>query len=160
MRVQLIIPLLFLFHLTGCATWEKETLAYMGGALVAGAVIGAAQAPSGDDKAMHALLWGSIPSATAGAYRLYTRKPDAEIRERDLKIKDLNIRLSSQGDIENETLESTYGAEDMPEDIQRLIQPGLWKVFNINRWKKKARGKYVHEDKILEFKPPKVKLTK
>lgn len=145
---------------TACATWEKDTLAYMGGsALLCGAAT-ALSAPKDDNKGMHFALGGGLCSAAVGSYRLYMREPNDEIREKDLKIKELNIKLSNQDPQTDETIESAYGTEEMPEDIQKLIQPGLWKVFNINNWKKKSSNSYVHEDKILEFNPPKVKINK
>lgn len=145
--------------LVGCASWKKETLAYMGGAMVGGAVLGAAQAPKGDDKAMHGLLWGSLASAAVGAALVYTRDDNEIIREREIEINTLKMKLS-----ENKQLidggESQFLESGLPDGLQGLMQPGHWSLYKVDKWKKNKKGEFVHQDKVLEIKPAKMKIKK
>lgn len=156
MKIILLISTTLML-ISGCATWEKDTLAYMGGTFVASALIGAAQAPQGDDKAMHALLWGGIPSATVGAYRLYTRDPSLELHERDREINTLKIKLGAfKKEMKIDEGPNSFMESEIPDDLKGLVKKqGQWKMFKMDKWEKTKKGFFIHHDKAAKLIPPK-----
>ena len=154
-RITLILTIPMV--LSGCATWEKETLAYMGGTFVASALIGAAQAPEGDDKAMHALLWGGVPAATVGAYRLYTRDPNTELNERDREINTLKMKLSAfKQEMKVGEGPNSFMETEIPDELKGLVKKqGQWKMFKMDKWEKTKKGFFIHHDKAAKLIPPK-----
>ncbi len=156
---QIILVFILGLSLAGCASWEKSTLAYMGGAMAGGLVIGAAQAPDGDDKAMHGLLWGSLAAATVGAALVYSRDENETIREREIEIKSLKDQLSASK-LRLNGGDSQFLERELPGELQGLIEPGKWSLYEIDEWKQTKKGEYVHQDRILEVRPAKMKITK
>ena len=155
-----ILSLVIIFLQIGCASWKKETLAYMGGGLVAGGVLGASQAPNGENKAMHGALWGSVAAAAIGATLIYLKDDDVRLREKEMEIQTLKMEISA-GSGRKRQIEggpSQFVERELPEGVKDLVAPGEWYLYQIDEWKKTSKGEYIHQDKLLEFKPPKVKI--
>ena len=154
---SVFLQILVMLSTARCSTWKKETLAYMGGALVAGAVNGAAQAPEGEDKSMHGLLWGAVAAAATGATIVYTTDENDQIRERDLKIRVLQDQLSNNKLMIDEG-HSQFLNKELPESLQGLVQPGSWQLFETDKWKQVKKGSFIHQDMVLEVKPAKLRV--
>ncbi len=157
--IRLVVLLALLINLSACATWQKETLAYMGGAFAGGAALGALQSPRGDDPAMHGLLWGSVASAAVGATLVYLYDENRIIREKENEINSLKVQLSENKMILEEGT-SQFLEQELPVDLTGLVEPGSWSLYEVDEWKQSKKGEYTHVDKILEIKPAKLKMKK
>lgn len=148
----------------GCSTTSKsKTLSYMGGAFLGGAAIGASVAPEGDNRSMHGALWGSAASAIVGATLIYLSDENSEIKEKDYQIRELTSRLNESKGIdqfEAKNGESSFFESKLPKEYRHLVEPGKWKVYKINEWKKVSESEYIHQDKLLEIEPAKIKIEK
>lgn len=147
----------------GCSTTHRsKALTYMGGAFLGGAVIGATQAPDGDNQNMHGLMWGAAASAIAGASLIYLYDENREIREQQYKIRELETKLGkSDGDLKVKANgESAFLETRLPKEYSHLVEPGKWKIYQINEWKKVSESEYVHQDKLMEIEPAKIKIEK
>ena len=150
--------------LLGCSTdFRKKTLTYMGGAFLAGATVGAVQSGERENKDMHALLWGSAASAVVGASLLYLYDESSELKDKDYQIRELTSRLNDAKGIEQikaNNGESSFFESKLPKEYSHLVEPGKWKIYQINEWKKVSESEYVHQDKLMEIEPAKIKIEK
>jgi len=158
-RGLLLIVLIFLQ--VGCASWNKRTLAYMGGSFLATSLAGALQAPDGEDRLMHAAQWGGIGAAAVGAVMVATHDESKDFEKKQKEIEDLKIRLSVQDNKKAKNKgNSDFLESSLPGEVRHLIKPGSWKLFEIDEWKESDTGEFVHSDRVLEFSAPKVQVTK
>ena len=159
MRVLIIVVIIFLQ--LGCASWNKRTLAYMGGSFLATSFVGAIQAPDGEDRFMHAAQWGGIGAAAVGAVMVATHDESKEIEKKQKQIEELKIRLSVQDSKKTKNKgKSDFLESSLPGEVRHLIKPGSWKLFEIDEWKESETGEFVHSDRVLEFSAPEVQVTK
>jgi adenosylmethionine-8-amino-7-oxononanoate aminotransferase len=149
--------------LAGCSTLNhrNKALAYMGGAFVGGAVAGSVQTNERQNSELHGLMWGSAAAAAVGATMLYMYDESNEVKERDYKIRELEAKLSDfkkHVTTVEEKGTSDFMESDLPKDYRHLVEPGRWKLYEIDEWKKSGDGEFVHQDKLLEISPAKMKI--
>lgn len=162
--MQKLILYVITVSIIGCSTTgRKKTLAYMGGAFLGGAALGATAAPEGDNRNMHAMLWGSTASAVIGATLIYLNDENSEIKEKDYQIRELTTRLNDAKNINSLNTSngnSSFLESKLPKEYSHLVEPGKWKIYQINEWKKVSESEFVHQDKLMEIEPPKIKIDK
>lgn len=156
--------ILFIICFSGCSTsFKAKTLSYMGGAFLGGAAVGAAQAPRGDDRGMHGVMWGSVASAIVGASLLYLYDESSELKDKEYKIRELTSQINDIKGIQQLNVdngESSFLESKLPKEYSHLVEPGKWKIYQINEWKKVSDSEYIHQDKMMEIEPAKIKISK
>jgi len=149
--------ILVLLIASGCSTFRKTTLTSMAGAFAGGAVVGAVSAPGGDRHEMHGLLWGGVTAALVGATMVYLHDENSIIEEKNRQIEVLKIeQLSSGSKRQVDSGVSDFFRSELPPEISKLVQPGDWELFETDRWRRNKKNQFIHQDKILEFNPPKI----
>jgi len=149
---------LMIISVSGCSTFRKTTLTSMAGSFAGGAILGATSAPAGDKEEMHGLLWGSLTAAAVGATLVYLHREDAIIHEKNREIENLKIRLEPmEGKKLIESGDSDFLERNLPPNMSKLIEPGRWRLYETDAWKKKSKNQYIHQDKVLEFNPPTIR---
>ena len=156
MKKITLISIMLIF-LSGCATWEKETLAYMGGSALLCGAVNAAMAPKKDDKSMHFALGGGLCSAAVGGYRLATRDENKEIIERDREINTLKMKLGAfKQEMKVGEGSNSFMETEIPDELKGLVKKqGQWKMFKMDKWEKTKKGFFIHHDKAAKLIPPK-----
>lgn len=142
---------------SGCATSIKgQTTEW---ALI-GAGAGAAYGYSRNEyKDKNAMMFAAIGAATGALISLYKQDPDQKIS----KLSDENAKLKK--DIEafsNPKTEFQTPAmfnSKIPDKYKRLIQPGEWRISEIDQWIEDSENRIIHQDKIMELIPPSLKTT-
>lgn len=139
----------------GCATTTSGKV-YQNMALAgaAGAIYGSTQQ---DYKTTQAVLYGSLAAAIAAATTIYFEDPDKEqIRLRN-ELKSLKAKLDQINEPKLVGVEpATFGAR-IPAKYKNMIQPGEWKVFELDQWVEDGDNRLIHQDKVMELTPPSLK---
>jgi len=156
MKTQLIRLFVVAFFLSACASWKKETLGYMGAGFIAGGTVGAMQAPREDNSTMHGLLWGSLTAALVGATLIYLKDDNKKIKEQYVELSSLRSQLKQKKSILNQG-DSHFLEKELPPELEGLVDPGKWFLYEIDQWKEIKKGEFVHQDKVLEVKPARIK---
>lgn len=47
----------------------------------------------------------------------------------------------------------------VPDKYKRLIQPGEWRISEIDQWIEESENRIIHQDKIMELIPPSLKTS-
>lgn len=149
MRLLFIVSICLL---TGCASTNRgKTLQTMAAVGIAGALYGASRPEA---KTQNAALYAGIAAAGAGVFGLYYWDSERETER---------IRLEAQSAMDEierlrapkRLVESpaTFGAK-IPEKYRSLIQPGAWRVSEIDQWVEDGENRLIHQDLIMELIPP------
>lgn len=141
--------------LSGCATTIKgQTLEWS----IIGASAGAAYGYSRSEyKDKNAMMFAAIGAATGALLSIYKQDPDGKIT----KLNDENLKLKK--DLESFTNPKTvYQSPAMfdskvPDKYKRLIQPGEWRISEIDQWIEDSDNRIIHQDKMMELIPPSLK---
>lgn len=143
---------------SGCSTANKTNLSIMAGAGLIGSSLGSETAPKGESKSSHALLWGSMAAATAGAIAMMVNDDSKKLEEQRLKIMSLEqAQLEIQNNPPQEVLaqgSSQFSEKNLPKEYRHLLSPGKWRIYKVNRWQKISDNEFVHQDKLVEIIPP------
>ena len=148
---------LFVLSTVGCATTKKEkSLLLMGGAATVGAAYGASRP---EEKIKNAVLYGSILATGAAVASLFIFDQDRENadlkreaeelkRANDLLKLELSPKLRTQGS-------SLLGAP-VPPELRRLVKPGGWKRYKLDRWVQDEGNENVwfRQTEMFEVTPP------
>lgn len=107
-----------------------------------------------ENRNTYGLLYGSLGSALAAVITLYYLNPDLETKE----LANENRRLKASLDqFQNpKVLYTTPGTfhSKIPEKYRKLVQPGEWRVSEIDQWIEEGENRIIHQDKIMELVPP------
>ncbi|WP_413942690.1 hypothetical protein [Bdellovibrio sp. HCB-162] len=138
--------------LSGCAHTVKEKV--FQNMLIAGAA-GVAVGQSREEyKGTYSVMYGGIAAATASALTLYFNDPDKE----NQRLRDEAALLRKQMDSFTEpkltgVTPATFGAK-VPDKYKGMINPGEWRIYEIDRWVEDAENRMIHQDKVMELIPP------
>lgn len=138
--------------LSGCATTNRnKSLQAMAAAGVAGIAYGFSRSANREE---NAALYGGVAAASAGAIGLLVWNSDQEVERarRDAQyFSDELDRVKTP----NRVLESpaTFGAK-IPLKYRSLVQPGSWRVSEINQWIEDGENRLIHQDSVMELIPP------
>ncbi len=154
------VVILLITALSSCSSldYREKALVYSAAAGATGYLIGSGSAKEGESEAMHGALWGSLAALTVSTAFLYFMDHEKSIRER--RVKDFNAEglesFKNNINIDTKSGSAGFKGNDLPEDVNGLIVPGNWKLYKIDEWVKLPNNKVVHQDKLLEFNPPKL----
>lgn len=147
-----IVALIILSLASGCATSNRNrTLEAMAIAGVAGMAYGLTRP---ENREANAAMYGGVAAASAGALGLWIWNSDQDLE----RFKKDSQALSDELDrvrSPNRILESpaTFGAK-IPAKYRSLVQPGSWRVSEINQWIEDGENRLIHQDTIMELIPP------
>lgn len=141
--------------MTGCSTTIKgQTIEWS----LAGAGLGASYGYTRSEyKNKNAMMFAAI-GATAGALiSLYKQDPDQKIS----KLNEENVKLKNalEGFTNPKTVYQSPAMfnSKVPDKYKRLIQPGEWRISEIDQWVEDSENRIIHQDKMMELIPPSLK---
>ena len=139
----------------GCAhTTKEKVFQNMIIAGVTGAIIGQQKE---DYKTTHSIMYGGVAAAVAGTVTLYINDPDKESEKLREEIRVLRTQMDQIGEPRLATqTPATFGAK-VPDRYRSMINPGEWRVYEINQWIEDGENRLIHQDKIMELIPPSLK---
>lgn len=140
---------------SSCATTIKgQTVEWS----LIGAGIGAGYGYSRSEyKDKNAMMFAAIGAATGALVSIYKQDPDQKIS----KLSEENLKLKK--DIESFTNPKTFYQSPamfnskVPDKYKKLIQPGEWRISEIDQWVEESENRIIHQDKIMELIPPSLK---
>ena len=138
--------------LTGCASTNRiKTLQSMAVAGALGAAYGLSR-PAYTEQ--NAALFGGLAAAVTGAVGLLIWDSDSEA----MRLRTETQALSEELDrirAPRRILESpaTFGAK-IPAKYRSLVQPGSWRVSEIDQWIEDGENRLIHQGLIMELIPP------
>lgn len=107
-----------------------------------------------DYKATYSSLYGGVSAAVAAALTVYLDDPDKEVERLRSEIRMLSGAADTfeKGQVTHQS-PATFGAK-VPEKYRGLIDPGEWRVYQIDRWREDGENRLVHESAVMELSPP------
>jgi hypothetical protein len=150
--MKLIGLLLALCLFTGCATTNSgKTLQTMAIAGAAGVLYGLSRA---EHREQNAALYGGLAAASAGAAGLLIWNTDHESeryrKEAQIVSEELDRIRAPRRILESP---ATFGAK-IPPKYRSLVQPGSWRVSEIDQWIEDGENRLIHQGLIMELVPP------
>lgn len=137
---------------TGCASTNRvKTLQSMAVAGALGAAYGLSR-PTYPEQ--NAALFGGLAAAVTGAVGLLIWDSDSEA----MRLRSEAQALSEELDrvrAPRRILESpaTFGAK-IPAKYRSLVQPGSWRVSEIDQWVEDGENRLIHQGLVMELIPP------
>jgi hypothetical protein len=149
------LVLLALLFSTACATTNRQkTIQAMAIAGATGIAYGLSRQTQPQQ---NAALYGGLGAAAAGFAGLYVWNSDSEadrLREQaELMAEDLDRLRSPKRIFESP---ATFGAK-IPAKYKSLIQPGSWRVSEIDQWVEDGDNRLIHQGLVMELVPPSLK---
>lgn len=146
------LVLLALLFSTACATTNRQkTIQAMAIAGATGIAYGLSRQTQPQQ---NAALYGSLATAAAGFAGLYVWNSDSEaerLREQaNILTEDLDRLRSPKRIFESP---ATFGAK-IPAKYKSLIQPGSWRVSEIDQWVEDGDNRLIHQGLVMELVPP------
>ncbi len=138
--------------LCSCATSQKGKIVewtFLGAAI--GGAYGTTRLQEADK---NALMYGALGAALGAMAGLYYFDPD-KFSE---KLANENQNLKKELDLIQSPkvlfeTPATFNTK-IPEKYKKLINPGEWKISEINQWVEESENRLIHQDKIMELVPP------
>lgn len=156
-KIILVRALSALTLLTGssCATSQKGKIsewAIIGGS--AGFVFGSTRPDYQDKNAMMFSAIGTAIGALAGLYYFDPDKQSEKLAFENQKMKkDMELIQASKVIVETP---ATFNTK-IPAKYKQLINPGEWRISEIDQWIEEGENRLIHQDKIMELIPPTLK---
>jgi hypothetical protein len=144
---------------SGCATLSnrQKALITMGVAGTTAGVIGVALAPEGENPVAHGVLWGGGTAAVVGALSLFVFDEEARRKQAETQVTKLERELLAfREQTEPELIASSQIglSKPLPEKFKKLITPGQWSLYQVDRWVSTSDSELVHQDHIFRFSQP------
>lgn len=160
MRAIKFIFLILPFGLAACATTTfKETMVrnmVVGGA--AGFVVGNQK---DENKSAYATMYAGIGAAAAALYTTYANDPDKEIAAARAQSRELSKSMDQFQDQRSHSRDDLTSRgqalrsyDHLPQKYRSLINPGEWRLYEIDEWEKIDDTKLVHKTEMVELIPP------
>ncbi|HRK07533.1 MAG TPA: hypothetical protein PLZ57_07165 [Pseudobdellovibrionaceae bacterium] len=150
--MKVIGAIFSLFCFTGCATTNTgKTLQTMAIAGAAGVLYGLSRP---EHREQNAALYGGLAAASAGAAGLLIWNTDSESERFRKEAQTLSEELDRIR-APRRILESpaTFGAK-IPAKYRSLVQPGSWRVSEIDQWVEDGENRLIHQGLVMELVPP------
>lgn len=147
-----IIFLTLSFFLQGCATTSRDKI--LQGMFVAGTVGTVYGLSKESDRQANAALYGGLAAATAGVVGLMLENPDTEVK----RLREEVSYLKNQRELKDETKlvaksPAIFNGQ-IPEKYRGMINPGEWKVYEVDQWEEESENRLRHVDRVMELRPP------
>jgi len=157
-----ILLLILIAINVGCAslTLKQKKLVTIGSAAVIGGVVGASTAPKDENKGTHAALWSGVAASVASIYTIYAMDEsdayEVAVKENQLLKDSLDRKINGPKDLKAEG-KGLLGSK-LPENVRNLVQPGGWKLYQLDRWVKDENNEnvFIHQNQALEIIPPSI----
>lgn len=149
---QSLIGFLGVILLSSCATTLKgKALEHMALGASMGGVYGVTR---NHYQNQNALLFGALGGVIGALVGLYRNDPDQKVFE----LQTANNQLKADLDRFQHPqvlLESpaTFNAK-IPAKYRKLINPGQWKISEIDQWIEESENRLIHQDLVMELIPP------
>ena len=102
----------------------------------------------------YATLYGSLGAALAAAASFYLLDPDKQVANLEKENQQLKASLDQfQNPRVLYEAPGTFNSK-IPDKYRKLIQPGEWRVSEIDQWTEESENRIIHQDKIMELIPP------
>lgn len=147
--------LLLATALSSCASTTKNTL--VTNVLIGVAAGYAIGSMNKNNSVAFGLLYGGMGGTAAALGTAYLTDLDKDSKR--LAVENEKLRK----DLEAVTAPKTvYESPAMfnskvPDKYKRLIQPGEWRISEIDQWVEESENRIIHQDKIMELIPPSLK---
>lgn len=151
---RIIFFIVLTFSVANCATNQGKRWTTTGAAVVAGVGLGAANAPAGERKELHAVFWGSLLGLTAS---LISQEIFSDQKEID--------RLSQENEKQRLQLDLIQNANTVllregkgyfkSQSGEEFFTSGKakWRLYQIDKWVKNGPNQLIHQDKMVEIVP-------
>jgi hypothetical protein len=141
-----------LLFTSGCASTSKGRI-YQ--SMAAGALIGAMHGYSKpENKDAYALMWSGVGAAVAGAIALHHFDPGQDVERLKAETSRLQEELDRINSPRIEAKSSAFFGNRVPEKYRDLINPGEWRVSQIDQWVEDDENRLIHQDLVMELVPP------
>ncbi len=107
-----------------------------------------------DYKGTQAALYGSLAAAIAAVTTLYFEDPDKEEIKLRNEVKSLKAKLDQINEPKLIGMQPAIIGARIPEKYKSLIQPGEWRVYEMDEWVEESENRIIHQDKVMELVPP------
>jgi hypothetical protein len=143
------LPLL----LSGCSSLniKEKTLR---NSIIAGAIGYKIGEQKDTNKNANAALYSSLMALGAAGISLYYFDPDQEIEKQKNEVQSIRKKLDDFQNPKIISISPSFPTGKVPEKYRRMIQPGEWKVYDIDEWVDDGENRLIHQDKIMELTPP------
>lgn len=150
--IKTILLICLVLQLTSCASTTRDrTYRNMALAGVAGVALGQAQPAY---KGTLSLAYAGVGAAVAAALTLYFDDGEKEVERLRAENKIFAAKL---GQFDNGKVvgqgTATFGAK-VPEKYKALINPGEWRIYDLDQWVEGDDNRLIHQDKMMELIPP------
>ena len=153
--IKTSVLVIALMILNSCATTPREKiLQNMFIGATAGLAIGLSKP---ENKSANALLYSGITASTIGAVSVYLSSIDqteSQLKAENKKLKDDLEAIQSPKTIYQSP--AMFNSK-IPDKYKKLIQPGEWRISEIDQWFEDSENRIIHQDKIMELIPPSLK---
>lgn len=157
-----ILPLLLLITI-GCSTtkmsWKNKTYSTMATSALVGGAAGAALTPKGDNKSAHGMLWGAVASSIAAITMIALKDDSDSYQEKERKRVEELLNKDKSSPKPLMQMGKNLFESPIPEEMQNVISPGQWKMFEIDSWEQNPSNpnQWFHKDLMFEIIPPQIK---
>ena len=154
-KTSVALAIIILSLLCSCASTTKtKVLSEMAAAGILGVVAGQQRQ---EDRMAFSVMYAGLAAATAGAIGVIVHDPDKEFSILKSENADLKQKLDEAFTprLEKELPGTLTGK--VPDKYRALIQPGQWRVYELDQWIEEDENRLIHQDKIMELIPPSLK---
>lgn len=152
-RLARVVATLGISVLTSaCASSQKGKIIQW--AAAGGAIGGTYGSSRTDYQDKNAMMYGAVGAAIGALAGLYYHDPDKHsenlVLENQKLKKDLELIQTPKVLVETP---ATFNTK-IPEKYKKLINPGEWRISEIDQWIEESENRLIHQDKIMELIPP------
>lgn len=154
LRDGLIVLMIFITFLTSACSsmsYKERVWRNMAIAGAAGVLVGQSRS---EYKSTYSTMYGGVAAATAAALTVYFDDSDKQVERLKAEIRMLSGSADAfeKAQMTHQS-PATFGAK-VPEKYRGLINPGEWRVYQIDRWREDGENRLVHESAVMELSPP------
>lgn len=142
--------------LQGCASSEYQKKIYKNMALsgLVGVVVGQTH---DDYRKTHSSIYGAAGAALGALLTVYFEDPEKETKRLKEEVELLRQANGVDSPPRKVAQKAFNFGEEVSQEYQKLITPGEWRIYEVDRWKEEGENRLVHEDKVMELVPPALK---
>lgn len=153
-KISLVMmPLAF----TSCASSTKNTL--VTNVLVGVAAGYAIGSMNKNNSVAFGLLYGGMGGTAAALGTAYFSDLDKDSKRLAAENEKLRKDLEAVTSPKTVYLSPAMFNSKVPDKYKRLIQPGEWRISEIDQWVEESENRIIHQDKIMELIPPSLKTS-
>lgn len=140
----------------GCASSEYQKKIYKNMALsgLVGVVVGQTH---DEYRKTHSSIYGAVGAALGALLTVYFEDPEKETKRLKEEVELLRQANGLDSPPRKVAQKAFNFGEEVSQEYQKLITPGEWRIYQVDRWKEEGENRLVHEDKVMELVPPALK---